>query len=277
MNIGTRGSKLAKIQTDIAVKKLGIKGDVKIIKTHGDSSRKELKSMGGRAFTRELDEALLRREIDIAVHSLKDIPVEGFPEELEIACVVERGDPRDCLVSNRGDLTELPEDAVVGASSERRKAEILRLRGGLKIKPLRGNVLTRMEKLDRGEYDAIITAKCALDRLGISERANRVFRISEMLPAAGQGAIAVVKRKDVEFDVPDELKPNLTPCMLERLFITDLGACRKPVGAYCSSTKKGVYALVGLYYSGGLRLAPEFKGSPEEIKQAVQAWKKKIL
>ncbi len=272
MIVGTRGSRLALIQTDIAIRNLGIDGEIRTVKTRGDKSQKELKDLGGRAFTCELDEALLKDEIDLALHSMKDIPVEDFPDELEIACVVERADPHDCLVSNRGRLEDLPEGAVVGASSERRKVELLTIRGDLEIKPLRGNVPTRVGKLDAGEYDAIVTAKCALQRLGFVARIAQIFEVNEMVPAACQGAIAVVMRKDYEFRIPDKLKINLAPCMMERLFISGLGACRNPVGAYCSHNGEEL-TLTGLYYADGMRLSPEFKGSINEIKHMVERWK----
>ena len=267
---------LALKQAETALEKLGIAGEIKVVKTRWDKSGKEISKLGGRAFTRELDEALLSGEVDLAVHSLKDVPVEDFPGELEIACVVTRGDPRDCLISTNGGLDELPSGAVVGASSERRKAELLNLRGDLVVKPLRGNVPTRVEKLDSGEYDAIVTAKCALDRLGLSERATQVFDVGEMLPAAGQGAIAVVKRKDFEFKVPDELKSNLIPCMLERFFIKGLGACRNPVGAYCEMNED-VFKLQALFYRDGVRYTPTFMGSSKGVRGAVSAWKREVV
>lgn len=276
MNTGTRGSKLALIQAEIALRKLGVSGEIKVIKTEGDESKKNLKKLGGRAFTRELDDALLSGEVDLTVHSLKDIPVEGFPMELEIVCVVERADSRDCLVSNKGVLEELPEGAVVGASSERRRFEMLNLRGDLKVKTLRGNIPTRREKLDRGDYDAIVTAKCALDRLGLSDRITQVFGVREIVPAAGQGAIAVVKRKNFDLNVPDAVKPNLLPCVLERFFISGLGACRNPVGAYCEVRNKG-YWLVGLTYAGDSRATPEFSGSFAEVKESIERWKDKYF
>lgn len=267
MIVGTRGSRLALIQTEAARQALGIEGDIQVIKTHGDKSKRQIKSLEGRAFTRELDLALIEGEIDLAVHSLKDIPVEDFPKELEIACIVQRGDPRDCILSNH---RQLPKGAVVGASSERRKAELLNMRGDLKVKPLRGNVPTRIGKLDSGEYDAIVTAKCALDRLGISGRATQVFEVNEMVPAAGQGAIAVVKRKDFAFDPPSDT--NLISSTLERLFIRGLGACRNPVGAYCEE-KANVFRLRCLLYYSGERLTPTFEGSPEDVGKQVIAWK----
>ena len=277
LNVGSRGSRLALIQAATAIRILGIEGDVVAVKTKADTSRKALKELGGRAFTRELDEALLAGDIDLAVHSLKDIPVEDFPDALKIACVVERDDSRDCLVSNKGVLAELPEGAVVGASSERRKAELLNLRGDLRVKPLRGNVPTRLEKLGLGEYDAIITAKCALDRLGLDERATQVFEVEEMVPAAGQGAIAVVTRKGFPLSIPREIKANMPACTLERFFIKDLGACRNPVGAYCKGLGGGSYRLTGLFFSDGVRIMPAFEGSAGEIRSAIDAWRRENL
>lgn len=263
---------MALIQAEKAISVLGVEGDIKVVKTKGDRSKKDITMLGGRAFTRELDDALLAGDVDLTVHSLKDVPVEDFPNSLEIACVVERANPFDCLVSN-GSLKDLPVGSIVGASSERRKAELLNLRGDLKVKSLRGNVPTRVGKLDSGEYDAIIVAKCALDRLGLGERATHVFNVSEMVPAAGQGAIAVVKRRGFDFRVPDIISSNFTPCFLERFFITGLGACRAPVGVYCYK-EDGNYYLAGLVYKNQTRLTPTFKGSMEDIKEDVSRWKR---
>lgn len=276
MIVGTRGSRLSLIQTEIAIRNLGLASEVKVVSTSGDTSTRPIGELGGRAFTRELDEALLAREVDAAVHSLKDVPVEGFPEGLEIACVVERSDPRDCIISRAGALSELPLGAVVGASSERRKAELLNLRGDLKVKPLRGNIPTRLKKLDGGEYDVIIAAKCALERLGLSGRARQVFEVEEMVPAAGQGAIAVVVRKGFPLDVPLACRSLLTPCLLERRFIEGLGACRQPVGAYCVR-EGGVFRLTGLVYRGGVRFVPSFAGDFEGVCKAVASWKRELL
>lgn len=272
MITGTRGSELALKQAGIFSKKTGLKAEFRIIRTKGDGSGKSLKELGPGVFTKELDRALLNHEIDLAIHSLKDIPVE-IPPELEILGICERADARDCLVSS-GTLRELPSAAVVGSDSERRKAELSTLRNDLEVKQIRGNIPTRLEKVDNGGYDALITAKCALDRLGLQERISQVFDISEMVPAAGQGAIAVVKRKGDDFDFMEK-DEEFTCCMLEREFIKDLGACRNPVGAYCSFD--GTYHLTGLIYRNGKRITPEFDGTPQEINKKIEQWKRRFI
>ncbi len=273
MIIGTRGSELALKQAEIFCKKTNLEPEFKIIRTQGDRSVEALKELGPAVFTKELDKALLNHEIDLAIHSLKDIPVE-IPPELEILGICERADVRDCLVSS-GTLAGLPPGAVVGSDSERRKAELLTLRNDLKVEGIRGNIPTRLEKLNNESYDAMITAKCALDRLGLQSRISQVFDISEMVPAAGQGAIAVVKRKGDDFDFlgKDE---EFTCCMLEREFIRGLGACRNPVGTYCTFCD-GTYHLTGLIYRDGKRIIPGFDGTPKEINKKIREWKHRFI
>lgn len=276
MKLGSRASKLAIVQSEMALERLGITAEIVVFRTVGDRSGKEVSSLGGRAFTRELDDALISGQVDFTVHSLKDIPVEDFPSELEISFVVDRGDPRDCLVSRFGGLVDLPEGAVVGTGSERRKAELLNLRRDLVFKPLRGNVPTRLEKLDGGQYDAIVTAKCALGRLGLAARASQVFSIDEMVPAAGQGAIAVVTRKGEELNVSGSISDHMQACMLERAFIHGLGACRNPVGAYCRGDN-GNFVLHGLFYRESERVSRVFNGRYNNVLADIQDWKADIL
>jgi hydroxymethylbilane synthase len=269
--IGARESPLALKQVELFTGEYGVTGSLRKIKTLGDKGAHGVIDQ----FTRELDLALLDNTIDLAIHSLKDIPVE-FPEGLEIAAVCERGDPRDCLITRMGvTLNGLPSEAVVGTCSERRNAELLNLRSDLKPKPIRGNIGTRLDKLDSGEYDAIVLAKCALDRLDQQKRIAQVFRLSEMVPAAGQGAIAIVKRKSDSFGFLKK-STGYTCCMLEREFIKGLGGCRNPVGAYCSYSRME-YSLTGLIYKDGARLIPRFVGSSEKIEKDIKAWKEEFI
>lgn len=278
MIIGSRGSELALKQVDIFIRKAGIEYyTIKIIKTKGDITKKSLQDSSPGVFTKAIDEALQNKEIDVAVHSLKDIPVEGFPDDLEIAFIAERKEPRDCLIG------EIMDGATIGTDSIRREYELKNCYTDLrlKIKTLRGNIPTRIKKLDAKKYDGIIAAKCAVERLGIDASISRVFEINEMVPAAGQGAIAAVVRKE---DMPkfDFAKKNLQPtqhkqytcCMLEREFIRDLGGCKKPVGAHCEySEKDGKYSLTGLIYKGKERLAPQFCGSEKKVFEEIISWK----
>lgn len=164
--------------------------------TQGDQILdRSLSKVGGKGlFVKELETALEDGRADLAVHSLKDVPME-LPPGLELACVMEREDPRDAWVSPRyASLQDLPQGAVVGTSSLRRMALVRALRPDLKIEPLRGNLDTRLRKLDDGLYDGIVLAAAGLKRLGLGERVRRVFETTEMLPAAGQGALGMEVR-----------------------------------------------------------------------------------
>src|SRR4026208_1341617 len=208
--IGSRGSKLALWQSEQARQRLlhlnpQIDIRIEIIKTTGDVKKDPLSVIGGKGvFTKELEDALLDGRIDIAVHSLKDLPTI-LPDGLSIAAICEREDARDALVlragAENGSLLHLPSGAVVGTSSPRRLAQLKALRSDVVVKDLRGNVDTRIRKLDEGQYDAVILASAGLVRLGLQERISARIAISEMLPAVGQGAIAIETRSDNELAV----------------------------------------------------------------------------
>src|SRR5215217_6638421 len=206
--IGSRGSKLALWQAEQARARLQalnpqLKVHIEIIKTTGDVKNDPLSVIGGKGvFTKELEDALLDGRIDIAVHSLKDLPTI-LPDELLIAAICEREDARDALVlragsSENGSLLHLPHGAVVGTSSQRRLAQLKALRSDVVVRDLRGNVDTRIRKLDEGQYDAVILASAGLVRLGLQNRISARIASSEMLPAVGQGAIAIETRSDNE-------------------------------------------------------------------------------
>jgi hydroxymethylbilane synthase len=203
LRIGSRGSRLALAQTELAMAALraarpDLSFQVTIIHTRGDrDQRTPLSRMGGRGvFAAELEEALLRGEIDIAVHSLKDLPSRLAPG-LVIAAVPARDDPRDCLVSRQGlTLSSLPPGAVVGTGSPRRAAQLRALRPDLTVTDIRGNVDTRLRKVMEGQYDAAVLALAGLRRLGLAEGVAQVLAPEEMLSAAGQGAIALQVRAD---------------------------------------------------------------------------------
>jgi hydroxymethylbilane synthase len=198
ITIGTRGSKLSLIQTDIVTRlledKLGLEVEIKTIKTTGDIESNtplfKLKSIG--IFEKEIDSAVLSGAIDIAVHSMKDLPT-ALAENLVIAAVPERASPHDVLISRGGiPLNELKEGAVIGTSSVLRIAELRYARKDLTIKPIRGNVETRVSKLENGEYDAIMLAEAGVVRLGLDEKITEVLPLDIFPPAAGQGALAIV-------------------------------------------------------------------------------------
>ncbi len=200
--VGTRGSRLALRQTEIVLALLrashpAVLFEVRTIRTEGDNSSEPLSSLGGRGvFVIEIERALLAAEIDIAVHSLKDLPAEETAG-LNIAAVPVRADPRDAIVARDGArLADLPRGALVGTGSPRRAAQLLALRPDLRIADIRGNVDTRIRKVDEGDYDAAVLAVAGLARLGSLGRASQVFSLDEMLPAPGQGALAVQVRSD---------------------------------------------------------------------------------
>jgi hydroxymethylbilane synthase len=199
--IATRESRLALWQAEHVQALLQEKGHAVSLlgmTTRGDQILdKSLSKVGGKGlFVKELELALEEGRADIAVHSLKDVPMD-LPEGFVLACVLEREDPRDALVSPRyASLDELPQGAVVGTSSLRRVVLLRALRPDLRIEPLRGNLDTRLRKLDEGQYDAIVLAAAGLKRLGLEERIRVAFEPDTMLPAAGQGALGIEVRAD---------------------------------------------------------------------------------
>ena len=209
--IATRESRLALWQAE-HVKALLTQGGHEVsllgMTTRGDQILdRSLSKVGGKGlFVKELETALDEGRADIAVHSLKDVPME-LPEGFLLACVMEREDPRDAMVSNRfAALADLPQGAVVGTSSLRRVVLLRSLRPDLKIAPLRGNLDTRLRKLDEGQYDAIVLAAAGLKRLGLAGRIRELFEPEQMLPAAGQGALGIEVRQERE-DLLEALSP----------------------------------------------------------------------
>lgn len=212
-----------------------------------------LAKIGGKGlFVKELENALLNKEADIAVHSMKDVPMQ-FPEGLGLAVICKREDPRDAFVSNSyRTFAELPQGAVVGTSSLRRQCQLKALRPDLDIRSLRGNVGTRLSKLDNGDYDAIILASAGLIRLGLEDRIASFIEVEQSLPAAGQGAVGIECRTD-DVQVKQLLAPlanaETTCCVLaERAMNNHLqGGCQVPIGGYAVLQQGQLYlrALVG--------------------------------
>ncbi len=238
--VGSRESKLAVIQSEMvidAIRKFDKDIDVSLVtmKTTGDMILdKTLDQIGGKGlFVKELDKALMDRRADLTVHSLKDMPME-VAEELPLLAFSKREDPRDALVL-REDLSELPERPVIGCSSKRRKLQAQRLYPAAQIKPIRGNVQTRLRKLDEGQFDAIILAYAGIKRLGLSERVSKLFSTEEILPAACQGILAVQGRKGYEVPFLADFSDEETKliALAERSFVRALdGGCSSPVAAY---------------------------------------------
>jgi hydroxymethylbilane synthase len=245
LHIGTRGSPMALYQTALvrdrlfaAHPELGAIGAVEIvtIRTTGDRVQDRLLAeIGGKGlFAKEIEEALIARRIDLAVHSLKDLET-WLPSGLAIACVLPRGDPRDVLVSASGaKLAALPPGAKVGTASLRRQAQLLRHRPDLSVVPIRGNVNTRIRKLQAGEVDALVLAWCGLERLDLRDRATEILPREVMLPAVGQGALAIECRADDE-NLRRLVEPLHDPvsaaCVsAERALLAALdGSCRTPI------------------------------------------------
>ena len=244
--IGSRGSRLALWQAEQARARLlelnpGFQIQIAIIKTTGDVKPDPLSVIGGKGvFTKELEEALLDKRIDLAVHSLKDLPTI-VPDGLAISAICEREDPRDALVMRAGakiaSLRELPDKSTVGTSSQRRLSQLKALRPDIVVKDLRGNVDTRVRKLDEGQYDALILASAGLIRLGLRNRISSAIAIEEMLPAVGQGAIAIETRAGDQVAVEATRKLNHREtelaCRAERAFLRGLGGgCQFPIAAH---------------------------------------------
>jgi hydroxymethylbilane synthase len=236
--IGSRGSQLALWQANYIKDRLEARGEearIEIIKTTGDKILDSpLHQLGGKGlFTKEIEEALLAEEIDLAVHSMKDLPTE-LPLGLVIAAIPQRADARDAMIG--GKLRNLRHGAVVGTSSLRRIAQLRRLRPDLDIRNIRGNVDTRIRKVEQGEYDAIVLAAAGLQRLGWGDIISELFRADIMCPAVAQGALAIETRTDGKgFDACAPLDDPWTrlPVTAERSMLSALGGgCQIPIGAF---------------------------------------------
>lgn len=255
IRIGSRESRLAVIQAEIVKQTIeqnhpDIEVDIVTMKTSGDRILdKALYEVGGKGlFVKELDHALRNGAVDIAVHSMKDMPMET-PEDLPIVACTKREDPRDVLIYKPG-THELPENPVIGTSSKRRILQAQKLYEGCICRNLRGNVQTRMQKLENGEYDGIILAAAGIRRLGIDLPGRRIFSVKEMLPAAGQGIMAVQGRAGEDYSWLNEVRDRESECAVkaERSFVRALGgSCSSPIGAF-AVVKGSELCLTGLYY-----------------------------
>jgi hydroxymethylbilane synthase len=274
--LGTRGSKLALVQAEgcaSSLRESGIEVEIRIIRTTSEHlPDTPLAVIDQRdVFTRQLDEALLSGEIDLAVHSLKDVQTEP-PEGISLAAITRRHDPSDVLVSDeRYTLNDLPREAVVATSSLRRKAQLLHHRPDLEIVGIRGNVDTRVRKMREGAADAVVLARAGLERLGL-EAPHTVIPTDVLLPAVGQGALAVATLRDhpLHARVREALNHEATEraVLAERAMLRALeGGCRVPVGAI-SAADGSVVRLGGMVISpdGALAYRAEAEGEePEEV------------
>lgn len=259
--IGTRGSQLALKQTNMVAEALkdanpGLTTEIRILKTKGDRvTDVPLSSFSGEGvFVKELEHALLGDEIHMAVHSLKDMPT-AIPDGLTIPCTPERADVRDALISNHtGGIDALPEGAVVGTSSLRRRAQLLSYRPDLTLTDVRGNLDTRLKKLKETNLDAIILAAAGLDRMAWDHHIEQRLPCDICLPAVGQGAIAIETRQDDEDVISIVQKINHESTCLavraERAFLRSLGGgCQTPIGAWARLDGDGMH-LDGLVADG---------------------------
>ena len=274
--LGTRGSKLALVQSEACAKRLrtaGLSVEIRVIKTtsehHPDLPLSVIDQRD--VFTRQLDEALLLGEIDLAVHSLKDVPTE-VPEGIVLAAITERHDPSDVLISDGGyDVDGLPEGAVVATSSLRRRAQLLHRRPDLRIVEIRGNVDTRVRKMRAGGADALVLARAGLERLGL-DVPHTVVPPKVMLPAVGQGALTVATLGDhpLRASIREVLNHGTSEAAAraERAMLNALeGGCRVPVGAL-GMVKGSKVRLRGVVASpdGALSYRGEAEGEePEEV------------
>ncbi|MFZ8832439.1 MAG: hydroxymethylbilane synthase [Thermodesulfobacteriaceae bacterium] len=289
LRVGTRGSNLALAQTDWVIFKLksfypNLEVEKVVIKTTGDKILDSpLSKIGGKGlFVKEIEEALLQGKIDFAVHSMKDVPSQ-IPNGLEVSIIPERESPFDVLVSKFDGIMSLPSSAKIGTSSLRRSVQIKRLRKDLEVLILRGNVDTRLRKLNEGLYDGIILAEAGLKRLGIKLEYKR-FSLEEMIPAVGQGALGIeIRSEDKELK---ELlfkalhSPETALCVTaERSFLRIMeGGCQVPLGAY-AYLKDGELFIIGFISDlQGERFYREaMKGPAREANKLGEALAKRLL
>lgn len=266
LRIGSRESRLAVIQSRMVMEKIAeaepaAELELVTMKTTGDKILdKTLDKIGGKGlFVRELDQALREEKVDFTVHSLKDMPME-VPEDLPLAAFSSREDPRDVLVLPEG-TTEIDRSKPIGCSSRRRQLQLKKLFPDMAIEPVRGNVQTRLAKLEAGQFSALVLAAAGLKRLGLEERISRYFSVEEILPAAGQGILAVQTRKGMNTDCLRLVQDKESACCAraERAFVRALnGGCSSPVAAHAVA-EGTLLTLTGFYVSADERI--QRKGS----------------
>lgn len=283
--IGSRESQLAVIQSRIVKEYIeqnneNLQVEILTMKTTGDKILdRTLDKVGGKGlFVKELDLALREGRSDLSVHSLKDMPME-VPEDLPLVAFSKREDPRDVLVLPKG-ATKWDTTKPIGCSSRRRILQLGELFPHLECKSVRGNVQTRLRKLDEGEYGALVLAAAGLKRLGLEDRIFRYFGPEEMIPAAGQGILAVQGRKgeDMSFLKGFQDEESYWEALAERAFVTELdGGCSSPIGAY-GKIRDHKLVLLGLYYDEetGAHKKGRIEGSPQEAGKLGVSLAKKL-
>lgn len=277
--VGSRDSRLAIAQTKIVMNEIkknnpDLELELVTLKTTGDLILdKSLDKIGGKGlFVKELDKALMEGRIHIAVHSLKDMPME-VNEDLPIVAMYKRGDPRDALVLPKGQdkSKNLCDFCNVGSSSARRQLQLKNLYPAIGVKSVRGNIITRLNKLVNGEYDALVLAAAGLDRVGLTDRIDRYFSVEEMIPAAGQGVLAIQARKDLDISFLKNVNDADTvyAATAERSFVAALdGGCSSPIAANAVITGKEI-KLIGLYYKEDTKehIIDSISGNKEDAKE----------
>jgi len=311
IKVGTRGSRLAIAQTEIALAALrranaGVRFEVVTISTKGDVDKRPLFTMDEKGiFEKEVNEAVKKGEVDFAVHSLKDIPSD-LSEELAVACIPKRASPNDVLVNDKGQkLKELAPGAKIGTSSLRRAVQLAKFRPDLNVRPIRGNVETRVKKVISGEYDAVVLAEAGLTRIGMKDVIVERFGVRDFVPAPGQGAIALVCRHDNK-PVLSMLRKIEDPrsraeVLAERALIKKVeGGCRFPLGAVAVTNGDRITLYATVFSADGARNIKVKKvgkaGEPEKLgnkvadmlvkqgamemaegwRRAVEEWNKKL-
>lgn len=272
ITIGTRGSQLALWQTQFIKEKISnlypnLDIQLEIIKTKGDSIQdRSLVGLGKGVFTKEIEIALINKRIDLAIHSLKDLPTEE-PEGLCITAIPSREDPRDILISeNNLPLNDLPPGARIGTTSPRRKAQLLHLRSDLEVVDIRGNVDTRINKLNNTDIDGIILAAAGIKRLQKEDLITQYFEINQIVPAVGQGALAIQVREN-DTDIIKILHPIndrkvFAEISVERTILKALGGgCQLPIGAYAYSNDNELSLIASVCHPNGThRIIEEYSG-----------------
>lgn len=264
IRVGTRGSRLAVAQTELALGALrkahpGSKFEILTISTRGDVDKRPLFTMDAKGiFEKEVNEAVKKGEVDFAVHSLKDVPSDLSPE-LVVACIPKRASPNDVLVNDKKQrLSELAEGSLVGTSSLRRAVQLMKTRPDLKVRPIRGNVETRVKKVISGEYDAVVLAEAGLTRIGMKDVIVERFKVDEFVPAPGQGAIAIVCRKDdtrtAEMLRSIEDPVSRAEITAERALIEKVeGGCRFPLGAVAIARDDKITLYASIFSADGAK------------------------
>ena len=284
IRVGTRGSRLALAQTEIALVALRkahpqIRFEVITISTRGDVDKRPLFTLDEKGiFEKEVNEAVKKGEVDFAVHSLKDVPSD-LSDDLSVACIPKRASPNDVLVTDNGKkLKDLVPDSVVGTSSLRRAVQLTKTRPDLNVRPIRGNVETRVKKVISGEYDSVVLAEAGLARLGMKDVIVQRFSIRDFVPAPGQGAIAIVCRCDHTIlagmlqQIED--RHSRTAVLAERALLRKVeGGCRFPLGAVAITNDDKITLYASVFSADGKQSIHVKKigraSNPEELGDTV--------